>query len=210
MPAEHAARSVALERVLAQPFIARLARRLTETTPTVIGLEPGARRAAVALILRVAGDRQVELLMIKRAAWEGDPWSGQMALPGGRHESGESPLQTAVRETREETALDLEHDGVILGRLDDVAPGAVLLPRLVITPFVAAIDGAHALTWNDEVAEAFWMPVEELRAPGASREAVVELSSGPRRVACFQYRGYTIWGLTERILRRFLALTVDG
>jgi 8-oxo-dGTP pyrophosphatase MutT (NUDIX family) len=175
----------------------------------VIELDRRARRAAVALILRVGGSEQVELLLIKRATWEGDPWSGQIALPGGRHEGGETLVQTAVREAREETAIDLARDGVILGPLDDVQPHSVVLPRLVITPFVGAVGGVGEVTQSEEVAEAFWMPVNALRAPGAAREVILELAGGPRRMPSFQYRGYTIWGLTERILEQFLALTTD-
>jgi 8-oxo-dGTP pyrophosphatase MutT (NUDIX family) len=49
-----------------------------------------------------------KLLFIKRADAVGDPWSGHMAFPGGRYEVGDqSLLETAVRETREETAIDI-------------------------------------------------------------------------------------------------------
>ena len=54
--------------------------------------------AAVALIWN-----NNEFLLIKRADQEGDPWSGQMALPGGHREPGERCMDTAIRETKEET-----------------------------------------------------------------------------------------------------------
>ena len=85
-----------------------------------------------------------------------------------------------------------------------------LVVALVPTPFVAVTSGAREVTRTDEVAEAFWMPVPMLRAPGVARDVMLELTGGPRRVASFQYRGYTIWGLTERILRQFLALTDEA
>lgn len=193
--------------VLVRPLVARLLERLQ--TRATVEIETGAegRRAAVALVLRAREREPVELLMIKRATYAGDPWSGHFALPGGRQEPGETIEQTVVRETREETALDLSRNGAILGRLDDVQPRTVALPRFVITPFVVVVAGDAALTLSDEVAEAFWIPVDALRAPEATREVVLELTGGPRRVPTYQHGGRTIWGLTERILRQFLALT---
>jgi 8-oxo-dGTP pyrophosphatase MutT (NUDIX family) len=193
--------------VLFRPLVARLRERLQTRATVEIETGAGGRRAAVALVLRAREREPVELLMIKRATYAGDPWSGHFALPGGRQEPGETIEQTVVRETREETALDLSRNGAILGRLDDVQPRTVALPRLVITPFVGVVAGDAALTLSDEVAEAFWVPVDALRAPEATREVVLELTGGPRRVPTYQHGGRTIWGLTERILRQFLALT---
>jgi 8-oxo-dGTP pyrophosphatase MutT (NUDIX family) len=199
-----------LGHVLARPEVARLAERLRTRTPRGSDVGPEGRRAAVTLLLRARDREPVELLMIKRATYAGDPWSGHFALPGGRQEPGETLEQTAIRETREETSLDLSRDGLLLGRLDDVQPRAVALPRFVITPFVGAIGGDAALTVSDEVAEAFWVPVDALRAPDATRDVVLELTGGPRSVPTFQHGGRTIWGLTERILRQFLTLAYTG
>lgn len=193
--------------VMARPIVARLVERLRLRSARSIDVGAGGRRAAVALVLRARTFEAVELLMIKRATYAGDPWSGHFALPGGRQEPGETIEQTAVRETREETGLDLSRSDSILGRLDDVQPRTVALPRLVITPFVGVVAGDGSLTLSDEVADAFWISVDALRAPDATREVVLELTGGPRRVPTFQHDGRTIWGLTERILRQFLALT---
>jgi len=193
--------------VMDRPLVARLAQRLGARSARTIAVGAGGRRAAVALVLRARKLEAVELLMIKRATYAGDPWSGHFALPGGRQEPGETIEQTAVRETLEETALDLSGSGALLGRLDDVEPRTVALPRLVITPFVGVVAGDGSLTLSDEVADAFWIPVDALRAPEATREVVLELTGGPRRVPTFQHDGRTIWGLTERILRQFMALT---
>ncbi len=188
-------------------MVQRLSAALARRVPHDMELGAPTRRAAVALILRANERDLLELLMIRRAEYEGDPWSGHIALPGGREEPYDRSLtDTAIRETREETALDLVHDGRILGRLDDLGPHSAPLPRITITPFVAAYGASGVVTLSPEVAEAFWVPVEALRDPRASREIVLELTGGPRRVPSFEHEGRIIWGLTERILRQFLSL----
>jgi 8-oxo-dGTP pyrophosphatase MutT (NUDIX family) len=193
--------------LLNHPVVHRLAHALSEHRPAQLETEEPLRRAAVALILRDGGDGALELLMIKRAAFEGDPWSGHVALPGGRQEPGDASLEaTAIRETWEETGIDLARDGCVIGRLDDLQPRTPRLPPLVITPFLAVLARDVPIVLSPEVAEAFWVPLAALQDPGASREIVLELTGGPRSVPSFQHEGYTIWGLTERILRQFLAL----
>ena len=193
--------------LLNHPVLRHLARVLRERRPVQLELEEPLRRAAVALILRAGEQGVIELLMIKRAAFEGDPWSGHIALPGGRQEPDDASLQhTAIRETWEETGIDLARDGCVVGQLDDLQPRTPRLPPLVITPFVAVLERDVPIVLSPEVDEAFWVPLTALQDPNASREIVLELTGGPRTVPSFQHEGYTIWGLTERILRQFLAL----
>ena len=78
------------------------------------------REAAVAMIL-LQGESSFEMMFILRARKEGDPWSGQMALPGGHREPQDVTLaETAARETWEETGLDLAEHGEFLGGLTGV------------------------------------------------------------------------------------------
>ena len=192
------------DRLLDHPLIDRLTRALRERPGVQLHPIGPARRAAVALILRIGELDAPEVLLIKRATYAGDPWSGHVAFPGGRHEPGDATLeQTAIRETWEETGIDLVRQGVMLGRLDDVEPRTPILPPLVITPYVALVAADVCLATGPEVAEAFWVPLSALQDPQASREVVLELTGGPQAVPSFQHRGYTIWGLTERILREF-------
>src|SRR3989337_2808027 len=97
-----------LEALLADADIQKLKTTLEPRAVGSPGNEAGVRKAAVALIFRSGADGQPELLFIKRADYPGDPWSGQVAFPGGREEPGDSSLaDTAVRETREEAGSDL-------------------------------------------------------------------------------------------------------
>ena len=196
-----------LDDVLNHPMVRRLSLVLAQRVPQRLELGVPTRRAAVALILRTSERGLLELLMIRRAEYEGDPWSGHIALPGGREEPCDRSLEdTVIRETREETALDLARDGLIFGRLDDLGPRSAPLPPITISPFLVAYGATGIVTLSPEVAEAFWVPVEALRDPRASREIVLELTGGPRRVPSFEHEGRIIWGLTERILRQFLSL----
>jgi 8-oxo-dGTP pyrophosphatase MutT (NUDIX family) len=194
-----------LDMVLAHREVERLARALRARPGVRIQTQGPERRAAVALILRPGDGGVLELLMIKRALHERDPWSGHVALPGGRQEPGDATLEhTAIRETREEIDVDLSRHARVLGTLDDVHPRTAVLPPIVITPVVAALAGNPTIVRSPEVAEAFWVPVDALRDPAATRDVVLELTTGPRTVRSFQHRDYTIWGLTERILRQLL------
>ena len=77
-------------------------------------------RAAVAMILReVHGE--AEILMIRRAKREGDPWSGHMAFPGGRMERADRHgFDVARRATEEEIGLQLLESDPCIGRLSEI------------------------------------------------------------------------------------------
>lgn len=165
---------------------------------------PEARPAAVALILRdTAG---LEALFIQRAERSGDPWSGQVALPGGRRDPADADLlATAIRETLEETGVDLAR-AERLGVLDDLYPRTPLLPPVVVRPFVFALAGLPSLTLSDEVTAAFWVPLSRLREPGARREVTLTIRGAERTFPAYAFGERVIWGMTERILTSFLEL----
>ncbi|HZO19042.1 MAG TPA: CoA pyrophosphatase [Gemmatimonadaceae bacterium] len=199
-----------LDRIAHHPEIAPLVRAVGSRKPALVEPQESERRAAVALLVRLDEDREVptpQLLLIKRATYEGDPWSGHVALPGGRREPGDPSLErTVIRETWEETAIDIDRHGRLIGCLDEVAPRTPVLPPLIITPFVGLVRSDVEIVASPEVADWFWVDVPALRDPEISREVVLELSGGPRTVMSFQHGAHTIWGLTERILRQFLSL----
>jgi len=195
-----------LDRLERHPHVARLIRSLADHPPIVVRPEPPMRLAAILLALRARADGEPELLMIKRADAAGDPWSGHIACPGGRMEPGDHDLAvTAVRETLEETGVDVARDGRLLGHLDDLSPRTPSLPPLVIRPYVGLVRAGVEIVPSREVAEAFWVPVSALRERSAWRTGSVSVGGSQRDVAVFQHGDYTVWGLTERVLRQFLA-----
>lgn len=158
-------------------------------------------RASVAAIARSTAD-DIEFLFIERATKASDPWSGQMAFPGGRLDPGDADSNaTAERETREEIDLDLVGADRI-GRLDDLEGGKATNRRIIVSAHVYWIGSDDpALTANHEVADTIWVPSRVLldpesyedfefhRAPGQFYPSV---RVGPG--------GKVIWGLTFRLL----------
>ncbi|MDE0898324.1 MAG: CoA pyrophosphatase [Longimicrobiales bacterium] len=162
--------------------------------------------AAVAMVVR--GEPQLDFLLIKRATSERDPWSGQMALPGGRWERTDSGLlHTARRETMEETGVNLEIHGSPLGRLEDVTPSSTRLPPMRIAPFVFGVPaGTEAEVASPEVQSVHWIPLDVLRAPETSTDVRIQLPGLDKRFPSYHVIGEHVWGLTHRILTGFLDL----
>ncbi|HEX8190634.1 MAG TPA: CoA pyrophosphatase [Pyrinomonadaceae bacterium] len=182
-----------------------------ETAPDDLSL----RRAAVALVLR-EGLEGPELLVIKRSEAERDHWSGHLALPGGRVEpEDENLLATAARETLEEVGIDLGAGGEAIARLGTVNPQSPSAPRVSVTPFVfvapeefypLAAGGPKELSLSEEVAAAFWVPVEELKRGGRSAVFRMAFAGVEREWPAYPSQHGPIWGITERILTEFLSL----
>jgi 8-oxo-dGTP pyrophosphatase MutT (NUDIX family) len=173
-------------------------------------LKPGESfQAAVALVVR--GREELDVLLIKRAHHDRDPWSGHMALPGGRRSPEDlSLLETAVRETLEETGVDLDRSGVHLGRLGGVAPHSIHLPRLTIAPFVFGVPhDTPARVASPEVDRIHWVPLRVLASDAARGSLEVPLPGGTQTFPSLDVAGEVVWGLTYRILDDFLSQLPD-
>ncbi len=156
-------------------------------------------------MLRLGDDGTPELLFVKRAEYEGDPWSGHIAFPGGRAEPDDATSwDTAARETWEETGLDLRRDGVLLGTLDELHPRSPALPAIVVRPHVAIAAPREPLVLSDELAAAFWVPVRRFAEPGYATTSTVQARGHALTVPSFVHEGHTIWGMTHRILEQLL------
>ena len=190
---------------LTHPLFRHLARALEERPGALAEDDGEPRRAAVAVVLRDVGEPGVELLLILRAEREGDPWSGQVALPGGRHDPADATLQdTAVRETLEETGIDIAADGVVLGTLDELRPRTPVLPPIIVTPFVCVVRPDVAIAISDELADTFWVPLASLMDPALQVESPVTVRGATWRVPSWQLGRHIVWGMTERILKNFV------
>ena len=188
------------------PTLEEIEAALAAYTPKIA--DDAIDRAAVAVVLRQRPEQALELIFIKRAEHELDPWSGHMAFPGGRVEAGEDdPRQAAERETDEEIGLSLG-GARYLGRLDDLR-GRGDGGRLVISAHAYLLEGTAAeapLTPNEEVSEVFWFPVPGLQ--DEARHVGYEHPQLPGQrfpgVLVGQPDRHIVWGLTYRFIEDFL------
>jgi 8-oxo-dGTP pyrophosphatase MutT (NUDIX family) len=169
----------------------------------------GTARAAVVLVLR-AGEIQPEALFVVRATHERDPWSGHVALPGGREEQVDRDLMdTALRELHEETGLGLDRKEIV-GRLDDLHPVSRHIPRIAISPFVAWRPRPGGVRRSVEIDRHFWVPVSELETPARRSSLTLRRDGETFRFPTIEYDGHTVWGLTYSIVQNFLELLGDA
>jgi len=172
-----------------------------EALPT--GPAPG-RHAAVALVL-AGPEADLSLCLIRRAEAEGDPWSGHMALPGGRADPTDpTPQAVAERETWEEVGLRL-HGGQMVGPLETLpvhSKGVAV--GMELHPFVYYL-GPHLAPFrpSEEVAEAFWVPLEHLADTRNGDQYRIVRQGVTRHSPAIRYGSDMVWGLTYRVLVTF-------
>jgi len=179
----------------------RAALRARDHVPAAF--RPAPSHAAVAMIL-ADGEAGLDVCFIRRAERPGDPWSGQVAFPGGRagiHDRDAHAV--AERETREEIGLELgsHHRVGPLPIRPDVRGG------LTLSPFVYHVDDfirAQARARQPhEVASVFWVPLEHLFDSAAATELEYPAGSGASWWPGIRYGEHVIWGLTLRVLHSF-------
>ena len=117
--------------------------------------------AAVASLVRVE-DQDLKVLFVKRVKNPADAWSGQMAFPGGKRDAKDLNLeQTVIRETLEETSINLLEGSRFLGVMD--AMGGALTPKMKVLPFVVLLNHEPSIKLNEKELEGFfWISLREL------------------------------------------------
>lgn len=145
------------------------------------------------------------VLFIRRAERTGDPWSGHMALPGGRRDPDDADLvATAIRETAEEVGVELTRS-TLIGSLDDVVPRTPVLPPIAVRPYVFALPQRPALALNPEVAAARWVLLDHLLHPETYHSVRIQIRGANRDVPAYQLEDAIVWGMTERVVTNLLA-----
>jgi len=172
--------------------------------PETHGL-PVRRRAAVLMPLLRRPDGW-HLLFIRRATSDRDRHSGQVAFPGGGHESQDrDDVDTALREAHEE--IGLAQDRVqVLTALEPY----VTVTRYRVVPVVGVIDGLHSLRLQaNEVARAFTIPLSWLRRREhlsfRARDGADPAIARRHPVIVYEpYDGETLWGASARMTLNLL------
>jgi 8-oxo-dGTP pyrophosphatase MutT (NUDIX family) len=128
---------------------------------------------------------------------------GQISLPGGVVEPGETFVQGALREAHEEVALD-RHGVRILGAL---TPLDIPVSGFRLFPIVAARAVRPQLTPADgEVAHILEVAIDALLDPGAVRRVDREREGVRLTIPGFHVAAHEIWGATAMVLAEFLTL----
>ena len=169
--------------------------------------EPHPRHAAVAMIL-APGVQDIEVCFIRRAERAGDPWSGQVAFPGGRASASDpDPQAVAERETWEEIGLTLDAQhrmGALPMRLIE---NNTQRSGLTLWPFVycvGPIERAQATArLPAEVASVFWVPIRHLFDASAVTEYAYPQGVTASTFPGIEFGEHVIWGLTLRVLASF-------
>ena len=185
----------------------QLESRLANFVKDEAGFEPRAGRASVAIMVR-EGLEATEMLMIRRATREGDPWSGHMGFPGGRRDPGDPcNVSCAVRETEEEIGVDLGEWGTRLGGLSDVNTGwRADRPEMLVTPFVFRVSELPELVPNHEVDDVVWVPLHFLMDHGNREPLDWEWKGQKMATDSYLYESNRIWGLSLMMIDELIAM----
>ena len=163
---------------------------------------PSAPKQAGVLILFYARDHQLFFPLTRRTDTV-ENHRGQISLPGGAREGGESLRATALRETFEELRIPPD-DLTILGSLTPlyVPPSGFLIhPFVAYTPTQPVFDPDPV-----EVAELIETPLSLLLDPATLVRTVWELHGTPVEVPFFDVYGHQVWGATAMVLSELVTL----
>lgn len=184
------------------PTLDEIRRHLANRAPVLA--DGTGRHAAVALILRHHSD-QLQMLIIRRATHDGDPWSGDLAFPGGKVDAEDATAQAAAeREALEEVGLNLTAADY-LGQLDDL-PGAFLPVR--ISCFVYFLPHPVVFSLNHEVADYQWLPLERFHEEERHRRMSFPFRGRvtAQPVVDLIDEAPVLWGITHRLISQFFEL----
>lgn len=171
---------------------------LRDHRPTPLPHHGLARAAVLFPIIEEEGNPKI--LLTKRTEFV-EHHKGQISFPGGMmDEEDENAEETALREANEEIGLD-RSDVEILGRTNDL----VTPTGFIITPVIGRLrQKPNILINQDEVEEAFYVPVSLFFDPGAEVSGEREWEGQRHTVYSYQFGSHRIWGVTAHIIRTFL------
>ncbi|WP_370260922.1 CoA pyrophosphatase [Limnobacter sp.] len=162
--------------------------------------EPAEAAVLVPLVDRPHG---LQVLLTLRTAHLNDH-AGQISFPGGRKEAEDRDLiETALRETQEETGLGRDHVEVL-----GCMPVYQTATNFLVTPVVALVKAGFALQPDAfEVEEVFEVPLDFLMNTENHQQRTLQTPKGARTFYAMPYpnpatgKDYFIWGATAAMLR---------
>lgn len=157
----------------------------------------GYAQAAVAILIKPK-ENDLEFFLVKRAEVDDDPWSGDMAFPGGKKNLQDNTLvDTATREVLEETSIDLRNKE-ILGFMEPVY--SEVRRSLAVQPVVYTFYEYPSVELNYELTKFIWAPLSEIKK--GKTYAVIKGWEEPVYIV----KGENVWGLTFRMIEKILGL----
>ena len=164
------------------------------------------RQAAVAIVIVKGGDGGAASVLLTKRPRTLRRHGGQYALPGGRLDAGETPIQAALRELAEELGVTLV-PGDILGTLDDFPTRS----GFRITPIVVwGADAVDLVPDPIEVARVFQIPFTELDSPQIPHLEATPESEHPVLSAPLATLGHHLFAPTAAILYQFREAALRG
>lgn len=160
-----------------------------------------APRHASVCVLVAEADPTPHICFIRRARWDGDPWSEHIAFPGGSRTGDETALETVRREVREEVGVAIEEEAELmqLPQLRVRLAGKEKL--LLLDSFVCHLTGPPPpLQCSPEVASAFWTPVSELWSARNLDHLVLGDRGDMLVYPAIRLPQGTVFGITLRVL----------
>ena len=136
------------------------------------------------------------IVIVKRQRREGDPWSGDIAFPGGHVKEGETAVQGVLREIREEVSLSFRPDDIVM----ELPPThSMRMPEMPVYPFVIAAESLEGLAPGPEI--------YKIRVVGIN--SGLRIKHPVNGQDALDFDGWIMWGLTYRIFMQFLSVKED-
>jgi 8-oxo-dGTP pyrophosphatase MutT (NUDIX family) len=166
------------------------------------GFNQGQIRSAAGLLLLFPIDGNAHIVLTVRSDALGRH-GGQVSLPGGVAEPGETFEDAALREAYEEVALSTV-EVTVLGAL---TPIDIPVSGFRLHPIVASMTTKPTLVPSDgEVAQILEVSLDQLFEPACRIRTSRERDGREIVVPAFQIGGAEIWGATAMVLSEFLVL----
>lgn len=159
-------------------------------------------KAAVAIIR--CEQPTISYLLLRRASHPEDPWSGHFSFPGGRKEPyDETLLDTCLRETMEETGIQLNSNQLV--RTLKPEPAGHNLNHLIwVQPFLFYLSKRPEIILNEtEIVNSSWISAKRFATASSHSEA--EMLPG-KIFPTFPLQDYHLWGFTYKLLGKIIEL----
>ncbi|HEY8525943.1 MAG TPA: CoA pyrophosphatase [Acidimicrobiales bacterium] len=188
-----------------RPSVADVRRALADLGPPVPSprAQAGVTTRPAAVLAPLYDDGGEAVVVLTRRTWSLRSHQGEVSFPGGRIELGETPVDGALREAKEEIALDPSLVEIVgeLDQLGTVTSGSYIIPLVGVLPRRPETTPNPA-----EVEAVLHVPLAELLDPAIYREERWPFPGGERRIFFFELVGDSLWGATAAMLRQLLGI----